>query len=81
MSRRSGTDEQGFWSAQLVLSLVLTAAALIFIFSNVHAVPIVFFGITLTLPMWIWFSILLLLGMAIGWMRPGGRPPRAGRGR
>ncbi|MBO3662345.1 hypothetical protein [Microbacterium stercoris] len=80
MTRQSDTQENGFWSARLILSLVLTAAALIFVFSNVHSVPIIFFGITLTLPMWIWFAVLLAVGITIGWMRPGSRRQRP-RGR
>ena len=71
MSRKNQTQETGFWNARLILSLVLVSAALTFIFSNLHSVPVVFFGITRSLPMWIWFVVLLLIGIAIGWMRPG----------
>jgi uncharacterized integral membrane protein len=79
MSRHSDTQGNGFWNARLILSLVLIVAALIFIFSNVHAAHIVFFGISATLPMWIWFIVLLAVGIAIGWMRPGSRGPQIRR--
>lgn len=71
MTRRTNdTEETGFWSARLVLSLLLIAIALAFVLSNLHAVPVGFLGLTWTLPMWIWLVLLLAVGVGIGWMRP-----------
>ena len=73
MTDRNDSRANGRWNARLTLSIVLAFLALVFVFSNVHPVPIGFFGITFTLPMWIWFVLLLVVGILIGWMRPGSR--------
>ena len=68
---QSGT--KSFWSARLVLSIVLVAAALLFVFSNRDTAQVAFFGLYFTLPMWVWFIVLLTVGIVIGSLRPWGR--------
>ncbi len=70
MAQRTSGGRDGFWSARVILSIILVAASLLFIFSNLHVVPVGFFGIELRLPMWIWFALLLAIGIGIGWLRP-----------
>lgn len=73
MAQKSEGGRAGFWSARLVLSIILVGLSLVFIFSNLHVVPVGLFGISLRLPMWIWFVVLLAVGIGIGWMRPWSR--------
>ena len=61
-------------SAKAVIAIVLLAIALVFVFSNLGSASVFFVGLSLTMPAWIWFLVVLLLGVAIGslfpWLRP-----------
>ncbi|MGO1320015.1 MAG: hypothetical protein ACTII7_04330 [Galactobacter sp.] len=59
---------------KLVLAALLLAIALIFIFSNLDKASLHFLSVSLTMPGWIWFLILLVVGVIVGslfpWLRP-----------
>ncbi|WP_291279794.1 hypothetical protein [Galactobacter sp.] len=59
---------------KLVLAGLLLAIALIFIFSNLDKASLHFIGASLTMPGWVWFLLLLAVGVIIGslfpWLRP-----------
>lgn len=55
---------------RLVISLLLLAVALIFIFSNTGIATFRFLIIRIALPGWIWFLLLLAIGIIVGSLRP-----------
>lgn len=55
---------------RITVSVLLVAAALLFIVSNRDPVQIAFFGLYFDLPMWIWIIVFLAIGTVIGWLRP-----------
>ncbi len=63
-------------SARTVIAIVLLAIALLFVFSNLGSASVHFLGLALTMPAWIWFLVVLLIGVAVGslfpWLRPRG---------
>jgi uncharacterized integral membrane protein len=67
----------------LVLAGLLLVIALIFIFSNLDTATLKFLGLSVTMPGWLWFLLLLAVGIVIGslfpWLRP--RKKSAARGR
>jgi uncharacterized integral membrane protein len=58
----------------LVLAGILLVIALIFIFSNLDKASVHFIGASLSLPGWVWFLLLLAVGVVVGslfpWLRP-----------
>lgn len=73
MSKPTPSPSKKFnpWDARLILTIILVLASLLFIFSNLEPATIAFFGLKFSMPLWIWFIGLLVIGIAIGWMRPG----------
>lgn len=64
------TEAKGGFSFKLVIVLVLLAAALVFVFSNLQSVTLSFVGMQINAPMWIWFLVLLVIGVVIGSIFP-----------
>ncbi|MGO3151793.1 MAG: hypothetical protein ACTIJJ_04105 [Galactobacter sp.] len=59
---------------KLVLAGLLLVIALIFIFSNLDKASLHFIGASLTMPGWVWFLLLLAVGVIIGSLFPWFRP-------
>ncbi|NJI58601.1 LapA family protein [Microbacterium oxydans] len=59
-----------------MLALVLLALALVFAFSNLAPGPVNFLAWTITMPTWIWFLVVLVVGVVIGSLFPWFRPRR-----
>lgn len=75
------------WRARLTLAVVLAVVAIVFIVTNRYVAPVSLLGIEVSLPMWIWFALLLGTGIVIGALRPWQRarlsdllPPRSAAG-
>lgn len=66
-------------SAKAITAIVIVVLALIFIFSNLSDGSLHFLGFTFTMPVWIWFLVLLVVGIVIGSMFPWLRPKRRNR--
>lgn len=60
-------------SAKVVVALVLTAVALIFIFQNTGSQEVHFLGWYFSMPTWLWILVIFLLGAVVGsvfpWLR------------
>lgn len=63
-------------SGKLILALVLLALALVFAFQNTRTGDVHFLWWTLSMPAWIWFIIILVIGVIIGSLFPWFRPKR-----
>ena len=59
---------------KLVVVLVLVAAAVVFIVQNTNSGTVNFLWMSITMPYWIWFTILLVVGVVIGSIFPWFRP-------
>ncbi|GAA1777926.1 hypothetical protein [Leucobacter iarius] len=67
-------------SARSIVAIVLLVIALLFVFSNLGSASVFFLGLALTMPAWIWFLVVLLIGVAVGSLFPWLRPRKSGRG-
>ncbi|TAM68318.1 MAG: LapA family protein [Microbacteriaceae bacterium] len=78
-SEASDTDRKHGLSVKLIVALVLLAVALVFVFSNLGTGKIFFLGFGIAMPTWIWFLLVLLIGVVIGSLFPWFRPRRKGK--
>ncbi|GAA1405985.1 hypothetical protein AUR04nite_16790 [Glutamicibacter uratoxydans] len=60
----------GFFTTSRVLAIILAIIALVFIFSNTQMATLNLIGIKITMPGWLWFFGLLVVGFVIGSMTP-----------
>ncbi len=67
-------------SAKSIVAIVLLVIALLFVFSNLGSASVFFLGLALTMPAWIWFLVVLLIGVAVGSLFPWLRPRKSGTG-
>lgn len=72
----SAATDRTIWSTKLVLTILLVVGALLFIISNRDATRVAFFGLYFSLPMWLWITLLVAVGVVIGSLRPWGRRKR-----
>lgn len=63
-------------SVKTIVALVLLALALVFAFSNLAPGPVNFLAWTITMPTWIWFLVVLVVGVIVGSLFPWFRPRR-----
>ncbi len=66
-------------TAGAIVALVVLALALVFVFSNLDEGPVHFLWITVTMPVWIWFLLVLLAGVIVGSLFPWFRPRKKNR--
>lgn len=52
---------------------VLSIIALIFIFSNLDQTTLTFMSLVITMPGWLWFLTLVVIGVVIGSLFPWGK--------
>lgn len=57
-------------SPKAIIAIILGVLALIFIFSNSGTATAHFLGLTIAAPGWIWFLVLLVVGVVIGSIFP-----------
>ncbi len=57
-------------SKRAVIAIVITIAALAFVFSNVSPATLRFLFIEFTMPAWAWFLAVLVAGVVIGSLFP-----------
>lgn len=77
MAGREESSAPRRWiTGKRVVAVVLLAAALVFVFSNLQQGTISFFGVHTTMPVWIWFLVVLALGVVAGSLFPWLRPRR-----
>jgi len=55
---------------RLIGALVLLVIALIFVFSNTASATLHLLFLSFTLPGWVWFIVLLVIGVVIGSLFP-----------
>lgn len=73
----SETPEKNRNLGKLILAGVLLVVALIFVFSNRDEATLNIFGLAeLTMPGWLWFVVLLVIGVVIGSLFPWFRPKK-----
>ena len=69
------TEKGSFFTARNILAIVIAVVALVFVFSNVGRATLNIFGARLTMPGWVWFFLLLVVGFVVGslfpWFRTG----------
>lgn len=53
------------------LPILLVVLVVIFIFQNTHDATLHFLMFTLTMPEWLSFTIVLLVGLVVGWFLGG----------
>lgn len=75
-----GAGRNGGVSPKLVIVIVLAVLALIFVFSNLGTATLHFLGFSFTAPGWIWFLLLLVVGVVIGSIFPWFRPRKKSKG-
>ena len=73
---RSDQPQKKRVSAKLIIALILLALALVFAFQNTGTRPVNFLWWTVSLPAWIWFVIILVIGVIVGSLFPWFRPKR-----
>jgi len=64
------TGGTGFFTTGRVLAIILTVISLVFVFSNTQMATLNLIGIKITMPGWLWFFGLLVVGFVIGSMTP-----------
>ena len=57
-------------SAKAVIAIILVVVALVFVFSNSASAILHFLMGTLRMPAWIWFLVVLLVGVVVGSLFP-----------
>jgi uncharacterized integral membrane protein len=71
-------DDPGRASAsnngKVILAIIITVAALTFVFSNVAPATLSFLFLQFTMPAWGWFLAVLVAGVVIGSLFPWFRP-------
>lgn len=70
------TPAKGGVSAKAIIAIILGVLALAFIFSNLGDGTLQFLGFTFVMPVWIWFLIVLVVGVIIGSLFPWFRPKK-----
>jgi uncharacterized integral membrane protein len=63
-------------SGRTIAALILVSIALAFVFSNLSSGTIMFLGFRFVMPVWIWFLVVLIVGVVIGSLFPWFRPKR-----
>lgn len=63
-------------STKAIIAIVITIAALSFVFSNVSPATLRFLFLEFTMPAWAWFLAVLAAGVVIGSLFPWFRPRR-----
>lgn len=82
MGDSKGTQKQGGFPLRIVIAIILAIFALIVIVQNSQSAQVQFFGMSLSLPLWLLLVIFFLLGvLTSGLVRGGarrlmGRPPK-----
>lgn len=76
MTTPAPQESKGGVSAKLIVSLVILALALIFVFSNLGTATLHFLGFGFSAPGWVWFLVLLAAGVVIGSLFPWFRPKK-----
>ena len=73
---QSGSAGQGARASngKVILAIILTIAALTFVFSNVGPATLRFLFMQFTMPAWGWFLAVLIAGVVIGSLFPWFRP-------
>ena len=71
MSEQSNQTEKGaFLTPKNILAIVIVVAALVFIFTNLSMAKLNLFGLSVTMPAWIWLIVLLGIGFVVGSLFP-----------
>lgn len=63
-------------SGKAILAILLSIAALTFVFSNVGPATLHFLFLQFTMPAWGWFLAVLIAGVVIGSLFPWFRPKK-----
>jgi len=61
-------------NGKVILAIILSVAALTFVFSNVGPATLRFLFLQFTMPAWGWFLAVLIAGVVIGSLFPWFRP-------
>ncbi|XPP27837.1 MAG: hypothetical protein ACNYNX_06560 [Leucobacter sp.] len=75
-SPEGSAHRTGGVSPKLIVVIVLAVLALIFVFSNLGTATLHFLGFSFAAPGWIWFLLLLVVGVVIGSIFPWFRPKK-----
>lgn len=70
MMQKQAEPTGGFFTAKRVLALILLIISLVFIFANTQMATLNLIGIRVTMPGWLWFICLLVIGFIIGSLYP-----------
>jgi uncharacterized integral membrane protein len=54
-------------SAPMIIAAIILILAAVFIFQNTDTSAVSFLWLELEAPTWVWFFILFLVGVAVGW--------------
>lgn len=64
------TEKSGVATTKLVVALLLAAAALVFVFSNMAEAKLKFLMIEIAMPGWVWLIVLFGAGVIVGSLFP-----------
>ncbi|MBN9613631.1 MAG: LapA family protein [Actinobacteria bacterium] len=71
MSEQSSQPEKGaFLTSKNILAIIIVVASLVFIFTNFSMAKLNLFGLSVTMPAWIWLVVLLGIGFVVGSLFP-----------
>ncbi len=54
-------------SPAMIIAAIILILAVVFIFQNTDTSDVSFLWLDLSAPTWVWFFILFLVGVAVGW--------------
>jgi uncharacterized integral membrane protein len=74
VSSDAPSEGRGAPSGKVILAIIISVAALTFVFSNVAPATLRFLFLQFTMPAWGWFLAVLLAGVVIGSLFPWFRP-------
>lgn len=70
----SGASDTTAVNGKVILAIIISIAALTFVFSNVAPATLRFLFLQFTMPAWGWFLAVLIAGVVIGSLFPWFRP-------
>lgn len=70
----SGSSDTPAVNGKVILAIIISIAALTFVFSNVAPATLRFLFLQFTMPAWGWFLAVLIAGVVIGSLFPWFRP-------